>query len=108
MRMVESKLETTIVNADDQGGFALAKIESINRRTKHIDVRNYYTGDAAHRKLVLLTHCGTNRIAADMHRKALGRMKLAFFRRQCRPQKRKEEKDHVTEERCWNIQSDFA
>ena len=72
-------MDPTIVKIDNQGGLALAKNESVNRRTKHIDVRYHFTREAIVNKKVALEYCPTTEMLADMMTKPLGPTKLDYF-----------------------------
>lgn len=57
----------------------MAKNESVNRRTKHIDVRYHYTRQAVQEKQVRLMYCPTADMVADILTKPLGKTKLVHF-----------------------------
>ena len=69
----------TTVLLDNQASDRLAHNASINRRTKHIDVRYHYTRKAIEDKVVKLEYCPTEEMVADMLTKPLGRVKLQNF-----------------------------
>ena len=64
------------IMVDNQGAIDLAKNGSVNRRTKHIDVRFHFCRQAVEDKLVSLKYCPTNVMGADVLTKPLGRLKL--------------------------------
>lgn len=57
----------------------LATNASVNRRTKHIDVRYHYTRQAVADGKVYLKYCPTEKVVADIMTKALRRIKLELF-----------------------------
>ena len=79
LKIVEGMDSPTVVNMDKQGGIKFVHTESVNRRTKHIDVRYHFTRQAVQEKLVELAHVPTEHMLADMMTKALGRVTLEFF-----------------------------
>ena len=68
--------EPITIMVDNQGAIDLAKNGSVNRRTKHIDVRYHFCRQAVEDKLVTLKYCPTNVMGADVLTKPLGRLKL--------------------------------
>lgn len=71
--------EPTSLMTDNQGGIKLANNASVNRRTKHIDVRFHFTRQAIENGTVRLEYCPTEEMIADMLTKGLGRVKLERF-----------------------------
>ena len=67
------------VMVDSQGYIKLAKSNSTNRRTKHIDVRYHFTREAVQSKKVHLNYCPTESMVADILTKSLGRIKIQEF-----------------------------
>ena len=79
LRIVKDCSAPTTVLVDNQATVGLVYNASVNRRTKHIDVRYHYSRQAVSDKLVTLKYCPTERMVADMLTKALGRVKLQKF-----------------------------
>lgn len=75
--------EPTVLLTDNQGGMKLASNASVNRRTKHIDVRFHFTRQAVQDGTVCLEYCPTEEMVADMLTKGLGRVKLEKFVEGC-------------------------
>lgn len=68
---------------DNQGGIGLVSNESVNRRTKHIDVRYHYTRNAVNASEIKIEYCCTEDMAADVMTKPLGRIKMKKFSEMC-------------------------
>ena len=61
---------------DNQGAIDLAQNGSTNRRTKHIDVRYHFNREAVTKKIVQLKYCPSEKMAADILTKILGKVKM--------------------------------
>lgn len=81
--MIDGAKEATNVYVDNQGEIALTGSTPIKRRTKHMDVRYHYTRQAVVDGVVYMKYCGTEERLADMLTKALGRVKLQKFVKDC-------------------------
>lgn len=73
----------SIIKIDKQDGIALTKNESVNRRTKHIDVRFHYNIEAVLRNVLTLEYCPTDEMIADLLPKALEKTKFQKIRENC-------------------------
>ena len=60
--------------SDNQGAIALAQNESINNRTKHIDIAYHYVRDVVLQGIVELEYVPTTNMVADMFTKSLPRV----------------------------------
>ena len=81
--VLEDSSSATPVLVDNQGAMDLVTKLSVNRRTKHIDVRYHYTRQAVTDGVVKLKYCPTEEMVADMMTKALGRIKMQKFVKGC-------------------------
>ena len=61
---------------DNQGAIDLAQNGSTNRRTKHIDVRYHFNREAVTKRMVRLKYCPSEKMAADILTKALGKIRM--------------------------------
>ena len=77
--LVDGTDAPTTLLIDNQGSMGLAHNASVNRRTKHIDVRYHYTRKAVEDNVLTLEYCPTEQMVADMLTKPLGRVKLQEF-----------------------------
>ena len=64
---------------DNQGAIALAKSESHNRRTRHINVRYHYIRQCVEQGIIAPQFTPTTEMLADGLTKALDRQKFATF-----------------------------
>ena len=77
--ILDGASEPTKMLVDNQASISLSHNSSVNRRTKHIDVRYHFTRQAIQDGVVRLEYCRTEDMVADMLTKALGRVKLQKF-----------------------------
>lgn len=64
---------------DNQRSMGLVRNESLNRRTKHIDVKYLYTRNAIHDTHIKPRFRSTEDTVADIMTKRLGRIKMKKF-----------------------------
>lgn len=81
MQVVPHMDQPTVMFVDNQAAMGLAHNLSVNRRSKHIEVRFHYTRQVLEDGSLKLEYCPTENMSADMFTKPLGRVKLSFFRR---------------------------
>ena len=64
------------LNSDNQSAIALARDNQYHARTKHIDIRYHFIREAVEDDRIVLAHCPTEVMPADLFTKALSRTKL--------------------------------
>lgn len=72
--------EATTIYEDNVGCIKLAEQESVNERTKHIDVSFHFIRDHIQRKDIKMVYLPTAKMLADMMTKNLGKVKLHDLR----------------------------
>jgi len=63
------------IKVDNSGCIDFAKTPVEHKRTKHIDIRYHFVRDAITTDKVILEHCPTDAMAADLMTKELAKVK---------------------------------
>lgn len=67
------------IHCDNRSAIKLVKNAMFHSHTKHITIRYHYIREAFNDGVIVLTHCGTDNMPADMFTKALICAKLPKF-----------------------------
>ena len=74
------KCPPTLINEDNQGAIDLSKNAKHHERTKHIDIAFHFIRERVSSSEIVVEHCPTNDMVADVLTKAVPRVKFEKFR----------------------------
>ena len=71
---------STLILEDNTGAISLSKNPKGHERSKHIDIKFYYTREVVRRGIISVSHCRTDNMLADVFTKGLAKPKFEGFR----------------------------
>jgi len=70
-----------VVYEDNRGAIALVKNPVSHKRTKHIDIRHHFVGDAFEQGILDIHYCPAKDMLADLLTKVLPRSAFEYLRK---------------------------